>query len=332
MSDEEDYDSEEDVDYVPTDGDLGSEEENSGDEEDLSVLGDDAGTATGSKKTRGKKQSKGDVTPRKRKGGIKLEEDNNAEKETNGDAENTELAKKIQEEEAAKKAEKEKKKENDLWSRFLCDVKPAARPPPKASPASTATKQTTNSPASSAVSKNTTNTTSASSASQPASKKITITKVFDFAGEEIKVTKEVDADSKEAKEELKKEEERKEQEQASLSIPSPSSSTVPSATKLPATTSDAPGSSILGVKRPAPASGGLGNLLNKIGKKQKMGTLEKSKMDWDSFKKKEGIEEDLKIHNKGKDGYIERMAFLNRADVRQYEIERDLRLSKSGKR
>jgi hypothetical protein len=26
-------------------------------------------------------------------------------------------------------------------------------------------------------------------------------------------------------------------------------------------------------------------------------------MDWDSFKKKEGIEEDLKIHNKGKDGY-----------------------------
>lgn len=78
---------------------------------------------------------------RKRKGGIKLEEDNNAEEETNGDAENTELAKKIQEEEAAKKAEKEKKKENDLWSRFLCDVKPAARPPPKASPASTATKQ-----------------------------------------------------------------------------------------------------------------------------------------------------------------------------------------------
>ena len=30
---------------------------------------------------------------------------------------------------------------------------------------------------------------------------------------------------------------------------------------------------------------------------------EKSKMDWDSFKKKEGIEEELKTHNKGKDGW-----------------------------
>lgn len=28
----------------------------------------------------------------------------------------------------------------------------------------------------------------------------------------------------------------------------------------------------------------------------------KSKLDWDSYKKQEGIEEDLKIHNRGKDG------------------------------
>ncbi len=99
---------------------------------------------------------------------------------------------------------------------------------------------------------------------------------------------------------------------------------------------------------------------------------EKSKLDWDKFKKKEGIEEELQTHNKGKDGYvyilgveclchvtwqrkvrcrkicsflpnylelsfsftryIERQAFLNRTDVRQFEIERDIRLGMSGKR
>lgn len=29
---------------------------------------------------------------------------------------------------------------------------------------------------------------------------------------------------------------------------------------------------------------------------------DKSKLDWDSFKQKEGIDEELKIHNRGKDG------------------------------
>ncbi|XP_046552756.1 E3 SUMO-protein ligase ZBED1-like isoform X3 [Haliotis rubra] len=56
---------------------------------------------------------------------------------------------------------------------------------------------------------------------------------------------------------------------------------------------------------------------------------EKSKMDWNTFKKDKGIEDDLQIHNRGKESYLERMAFLNRADVRQFEIEKSLRLSKS---
>ncbi|KAL4686046.1 hypothetical protein H8959_001643 [Pygathrix nigripes] len=76
-------------------------------------------------------------------------------------------------------------------------------------------------------------------------------------------------------------------------------------------------------------SSGMSNLLGKIGaKKQKMSTLEKSKLDWESFKEEEGIGEELAIHNRGKEGYIERKAFLDRVDHRQFEIERDLRLSK----
>lgn len=47
----------------------------------------------------------------------------------------------------------------------------------------------------------------------------------------------------------------------------------------------------------------MSSILNRIGgKKQKMNTLEKSKMDWDAYKSEEGITEDLAIHNRGKEG------------------------------
>lgn len=50
-------------------------------------------------------------------------------------------------------------------------------------------------------------------------------------------------------------------------------------------------------------SSGMSSLLGKIGaKKQKMSTLEKSKLDWESFKEEEGIGEELAIHNRGKEG------------------------------
>ncbi|KAH8020212.1 hypothetical protein HPB51_025396 [Rhipicephalus microplus] len=71
---------------------------------------------------------------------------------------------------------------------------------------------------------------------------------------------------------------------------------------------------------------GVGNVLNQLfNKKQKISTLEKSKLDWDNYKKSEGLVEDLQSHNRGKDGYLEKQAFLQRADVRQFEIEKTLR-------
>ncbi|KAL8613917.1 hypothetical protein ACOMHN_032907 [Nucella lapillus] len=327
MSDEEDYSSGEDVDYVPSDGELGSEEENSGVEEDLSVLADDAGTATdpGNKKTR-KNVKKKNLAPRKRKGGIQLEgEEGTPVAEANGDGENVELAQKIKEEEEQKKAEKEKKRVDDLWSSFLTDVKPQAKPSPKAPQTSTTVKKPSSSSSSCPQSPQTTPATE-SAANGGNSGKITITEVFDFAGEEIKITKEVEADSKEAKAELRKQQEQENAE----TVATPSSESTPKEKPSPSSLSAGPG--LLGVKRPAPSGAGLGSVLNKIGKKQKMGTLDKSKMDWEAFKKKEGIDDDLKIHNKGKDGYIERMSFLNRTDHRQFEIERGLRQNKSGKR
>ena len=120
--------------------------------------------------------------------------------------------------------------------------------------------------------------------------KIEITKVFDFAGEMVTVSKEVDADSSEAKKFLKSQE-------------------------------NSQDTSAAGTKRP----GGLAGIVGAIGKKQKMGVLDKSKLDWNSFVMEEGISEELKTHNKGKDGFVEKQMFLERADLRQFEIEKSIR-------
>ena len=72
-------------------------------------------------------------------------------------------------------------------------------------------------------------------------------------------------------------------------------------------------------------SGGLSNLVNSINKKPKMGCLDKSKMDWDQYVAKEGIKEELETFNKGKDGYVEKQMFLERADHRRFEQEKAAR-------
>lgn len=58
---------------------------------------------------------------------------------------------------------------------------------------------------------------------------------------------------------------------------------------------------VAGVKRPS-AGGGLSSLLGQITKKNKLSVLEKTKMDWDGFKSKEGIGEELQTHNRGREG------------------------------
>lgn len=48
--------------------------------------------------------------------------------------------------------------------------------------------------------------------------------------------------------------------------------------------------------------GGLSSVLSQLGKKQKISTLEKSKLDWDRFKQDENIGAELSAHNKGRHG------------------------------
>lgn len=80
------------------------------------------------------------------------------------------------------------------------------------------------------------------------------------------------------------------------------------------------------------ASGGLGSVLGALNKKNKISTLEKTKLDWNRFKDQEGITEDLNTHNRGKEGYLERQDFLERTDVRQFEIEKSLRQTRRSNR
>ena len=134
------------------------------------------------------------------------------------------------------------------------------------------------------------------SSSNSGDKTIKITKTYDFAGESIEVTKEVDKNSKEGKKFLKVE------DQSDINE-SESKSKVPKRTAM-----------------------GLSSVMGVIsGKKPKLGVLDKSKMDWNKFTAEEGIKEQLETYNKGKEGYVEKQMFLERADYRRFEIEKEAR-------
>jgi len=47
---------------------------------------------------------------------------------------------------------------------------------------------------------------------------------------------------------------------------------------------------------------GVSSVLDQLSKKSKLSVLEKTKVDWDSFKSNEGINEELKTHNQGREG------------------------------
>jgi len=136
---------------------------------------------------------------------------------------------------------------------------------------------------------------------------VKVTKVFEFAGEEVKIEKEVAIDSAEAR----------------LSLSTAENSVKPSPESASSVgRGRGRGRGRGGTKR---GLGGISSVLGQIGKKAKISTLEKSKLDWDNFKKQENIEEELNTHNRGKDGYLERQDFLQRTDLRQFEIEKQLR-------
>lgn len=212
----------------------------------------------------------------------------------------------------------QKQRTEALWADFLADVEPIPKKPkieaktpqePKKADEEAADQPAEDAEASSKAG-GTSETEGASKvggasnagASQEAgtsSNKVKITQVFDFAGEKIEVEKEVERGSKEEKKLLAEQEKQKDAQDKQTVLVRPK------------------------------VGGGLSTVVGSIlNKKNKMSVLEKSKLDWSGFKRQEGIEEELATFNRGKGGYLEKMAFLERADLRQFDIEKALREKK----
>lgn len=120
-----------------------------------------------------------------------------------------------------------------------------------------------------------------------------ITEVKDFAGKEIEVKRLVEADSKEALE-------RGNKDSCSSSASKPSA---------------------------------VDAVLEQIKKKQKLSVLDKTKKDWGEYKEEnKGVEDELDKYKKSSDQYLDKVSFLERADYRQFEKERDARLALQSKR
>jgi len=299
MIDEEEYASDtSDEDYVPKAGGAGSDEEALSEEDSDDPIDDEP-----------KDQSKG-AAPKTKRRTTKPKTAKKSKTNASGKKVNPLLAQLQQQEESKKEEEEEEDggqqettevKADEVWADFMADVgvkeKPAA-PKPKAKGKSWAellgnkkkkkpTPQNNFNDETKSPAPPPPDTTPALS-SEPASTPDTvkITKVFEFAGEEVRVEEEVAADSKEAK-----------------------------------AAGNTPGAS--GSKR----TSGLAGLVSALGsKRQKLSTLQKTKLDWQSYKQANDLAEELTLHTKSKDTYLEKQEFLSRADHRQFEQERDIRL------
>lgn len=73
-------------------------------------------------------------------------------------------------------------------------------------------------------------------------------------------------------------------------------------------------------------------MLEQIKKKQKLSVLDKTKKDWGEFKEEKGLDEELDAYKKSSNQYLDKVNFLQRADFREFERERDARLALQSKR
>lgn len=212
-----------------------------------------------------------------------------------------------QEEEKKVDPEEQKKKADSLWADFMKDCGGPAKKKPSLDNSAISSTYSNGSSVKGSVINNVDSTSTSldkkSTATDENETKTVVTEVFEFAGEKVSVEKEVSSN--------------------------------PVVTENGSKRSSVAGMAGRGhVGRGAGRGGGssaLTSFLGQLGKKGKLSTLEKSKLDWDQFKKKEGIDEDIQIHNKGKDGYLERQDFLQRTDLRRFEIEKSFRQKRGGR-
>lgn len=71
-----------------------------------------------------------------------------------------------------------------------------------------------------------------------------------------------------------------------------------------------------------PKAGGLDKVLSELSGPQKISTVTKTSSDWDQFKDKHGLDDELQKKAQDKDAYLVKKEFLQRVDLRRFEHEK----------
>jgi hypothetical protein len=138
---------------------------------------------------------------------------------------------------------------------------------------------------------------------------VTVTETRRFAGQTITVQREVQADSKQAA-------------KAAAAAPAAASAAA-AAGAGPSSSAADPAAAAAAAKKKA----GLDAVLASLAQTKKVSVLDKTRSDWKEFKRgDDDVDEELEAHKRSGAGFLERQAFLGRAEVAQYERERDQRL------
>ncbi|GKV06819.1 hypothetical protein SLEP1_g18655 [Rubroshorea leprosula] len=86
-------------------------------------------------------------------------------------------------------------------------------------------------------------------------------------------------------------------------------------------------------KAKASAPSAVDAVLDQIKKKPKLSVLDKTKKDWGEFKEEnKGLEDELDAYKKSSNQYLDKVSFLERTDLREFERERDARLALHARR
>jgi Bucentaur or craniofacial development len=73
---------------------------------------------------------------------------------------------------------------------------------------------------------------------------------------------------------------------------------------------------------------GLDAVLESLAQAKKVTVLDKSRIDWKDYKKTDDtVDEELEAHKRSGTTYLEKKEFLSKADLAEYERERDQRLA-----
>lgn len=80
-------------------------------------------------------------------------------------------------------------------------------------------------------------------------------------------------------------------------------------------------------KKEAERQSGLDSVLASLQNAKKVTVMDKSRDDWGHLKKSDAqLEEELESYKKSGDKYLDKVDFLKRSELREYEAERDQRL------